>query len=147
MSPAGMRESKIKRHFVRVGGRDVHYARAGEGPARVMLHAAPCSFKVMAPIQDIFACDFTTFAIDLPGFGLSSPLPGDTLTTQDLADSILETVNALGLNKIALYGRHTGAGVAVEFARRFPERCSMVLTDGFPVFADPYSDERLAEYL
>jgi hypothetical protein len=29
----------------------------------------------------------------------------------------------------------------------FLHRCSMVLTDGFPVFANPYSDERLAEYL
>ena len=147
MSAAGMRKSKIKSHFTQVRGRDVHYARAGEGPALVMLHAAPCSSKVMAPIQEIFSRDFTTFAIDLPGFGLSSSLPDDTPTTQDLADLILETVDTLGLNKIALYGRHTGAGVAVEFARRFPERCSMVLTDGFPVFTDPYSDERLAEYL
>ena len=29
----------------------------------------------------------------------------------------------------------------------FLHRCSMVLTDGFPVFPNPYSDERLAEYL
>jgi len=147
MSAAEIQPSNIKRRFAQVRGRDVHYARAGEGPALVMLHAAPCSSKVMAPIQQIFARDFTAFAIDLPGFGLSSPLPGDVLTTQDIADSIEETVTALGLNKIALYGRHTGAGVAVEFARRFPHRCSMVLTDGFPVFPNPYSDERLEEYL
>lgn len=142
-----MGEPTIKRRFTRVRGRDVHYTRAGEGPALVMLHAAPCSSKVMAPVQRIFSRDFTTFAIDLPGFGLSSPLPGDVLTTQEIADSILETVAALGLNRIALYGRHTGAGVAVEVARRFPDHCSMVLTDGFPVFPNPYSDDRLAEYL
>ena len=32
-------------------------------------------------------------------------------------------------------------------ARRHPDLCSMVLTDGYPVFPAPYSEERLKEYL
>ena len=41
--------SAIFKGFVEVNGGMVHYVRRGEGPALVMLHAAPCSAKVMAP--------------------------------------------------------------------------------------------------
>ena len=133
--------------FVEVAGKHLHYTRAGEGPAVVMLHASPCSAKVMAPLQAVFAPRFTSFAFDLPGFGFSDPLEAAPLETADLADTIAAGIRALGLKQVAAYGRHTGAGVAVELARRHAELVSMVLTDGFPVLAQPYSPERLAEYL
>ena len=136
-----------RKGFVEVEGRRLHYVRMGEGPAVVMLHASPCSAKVMAPLQAILAARFTAFAFDLPGFGLSDPPPGETVETWQLADTIAGAIRALGLTQVAAYGRHTGAGIAVEMARRHPALVSMVLTDGFPVFAQPYSDERLAEYL
>ncbi len=133
--------------FVTVNARDVHYCRYGTGPALVMLHAAPCSAKVMAPLQVAWADDFTTFAFDLPGFGLSDAIQIDRLETHHLADAIAGAMRALGISQAGLYGRHTGAGVAVELARRHPELCSMVLTDGYPVFPAPYSEERLKTYL
>lgn len=137
----------VLKGFVEVEGRLVHYVRRGVGPALVLLHAAPCSSKVMAPLQALWGDDFTTFAFDLPGFGQSDMIEVDRLETHHLADSIAGAVRALGLTKVALYGRHTGAGVAVEMARRHPDLCSFVLTDGYPVFAAPYSEERLREYL
>ena len=133
--------------FVEVGGKHLHYVRMGQGPAVVMLHASPCSARVMAPLQAVFAPRFTTFAFDLPGFGYSDMLDAAPLETSHLADAIAGGIRALGLAQVALYGRHTGAGVAVELAHRHPDLCSMVLTDGFPVFAHPYTPERLAEYL
>ncbi len=134
--------------FVEVAaGKHLHYVRHGVGPALVMLHASPCSAKVMAPLQDIFAPRWTTFAFDLPGFGFSDALDNAPLETAHLADAIAAAVRALGLQQVAAYGRHTGAGVAVEMALRHPDLISMVLTDGFPVFSQPYSTERLAEYL
>jgi pimeloyl-ACP methyl ester carboxylesterase len=136
-----------RKGFVEVDGRMLHYVRMGDGPAVVLLHASPCSAKVMAPLQSILALRFTTFAFDLPGFGLSDPPAGTTVETWQLADAIAGAIRALGLEQVAAYGRHTGAGVAVEMARRHPALISMVLTDGFPVFAQPYSDERLADYL
>jgi pimeloyl-ACP methyl ester carboxylesterase len=137
----------LERSFIRVGGRWVHYVRGGEGPPVVMLHAAPCSAKVMRPVQQVFSTRFTTFAIDLPGCGLSDGLPAETVTTEGLADAILATMDAIGLGRVLTYGRHTGAGVAVELAHRHPDRVAMVLTDGFPVFAAPMPEERIRENL
>ena len=138
---------RITRHFVTVGRRRVHYLRAGSGPVVALLHASPCSAKVMLPLLPVFGEKFTALAFDTPGFGLSDKLPQPAPTVEDFADALAETLDALGIEHIATYGRHTGASIAVEFAARHPRRCSFALADGFAVFPRRYSDEELARYL
>jgi len=137
----------ITKHFVTVGTRRVHYLRAGSGPAVALLHASPCSAKVMRPIMELFGEKFTSLAFDTPGFGLSDKLPQAAPSVEDFADALAETLDALGVEHTATYGRHTGASIAVEFAARHPERCAMGLADGFAVFAQRYTDEQLERYL
>lgn len=139
--------ARITRHFVTVGNRRVHYTRAGSGPVVAMLHASPCSAKVMRLPQTIFAERFTAIAFDTPGFGLSDLLPIAQPETEDLADALAETLAALGIEQAATYGRHTGAQIAVEYAARQPRRCAMALTDGFPIFSADVQAARLARYL
>ena len=138
---------KVTRHFVTVGTRRVHYLRAGEGPAVVLLHASPCSAKVLRLPLEVFAQRFTAIAFDTPGFGLSDLLPMAQPETEDLADALAETLTAMGIGQAAVYGRHTGAQIAVEFAARHPQRCAMALTDGFPIFSAETKKVRLSGYL
>ena len=49
---------KTSKHFVTVGNRRVHYLRAGSGPAVVLLHASPCSAKVLRQTLEVFAGRF-----------------------------------------------------------------------------------------
>ena len=139
--------SSICKGFLNIDGKALHFVRQGKGPALVLLHAAPCSAKVMAPLQAMWSANFTTVAFDLPGFGFSDPPDAEIVATAQLADIVADGIRRLGLSRVTLYGRHTGAGVAVEIARRHPDLCHFILTDGYPVFAVPYTDERLAEYL
>lgn len=138
---------KIDRHFVSVGRRRVHYLRAGGGPALAMLHACPVSAKVMRPLMPILGERFTCLAFDMPGFGLSDLLPQAKPTVEDFADALAETLDALGIEQVATYGRHTGASIAVEFAARHPKRTAMALADGYAVFPKRYTDEQLDAYL
>jgi pimeloyl-ACP methyl ester carboxylesterase len=138
---------RVTRHFVTVGQRRVHYTRAGDGPAVVLLHASPCSAKVLRLPQEVFAGRFTALAFDTPGFGLSDPLPLAKPEIEDFADALAETLTALGVEHAATYGRHTGASIAVEFAARHPARCAMALADGFPVFSSKQAEDRLTRYL
>ncbi|MGB7542328.1 MAG: alpha/beta fold hydrolase [Burkholderiales bacterium] len=138
---------RITQHFVTVGSRRVHYLRAGSGPAIVLLHASPCSAKVMRPMMHVFGEKFTTIALDTPGFGLSDKLPIAAPSVEDFADALAETLDALGVEHTATYGRHTGASIAVEFAARHPKRCAMALADGYAVFAQRYTNEQLERYL
>lgn len=125
---------RITRHFATIGNRRVHYTRAGEGPAVCLLHASPCSAKVLQTPQEVFAGRFTALAFDTPGFGLSDLLPKDPPEIEDFADGLAATLDALWVDQAASHGRHTGASIAVEFDRRHPARCAMALTDGFPMF-------------
>lgn len=133
---------RVTKHFVTVGSRRVHYLRAGQGPALAMLHASPCSSKVMRPLMALFGQRFTCLAFDTPGFGLSDPLPQANPSVEDFADALADTLAALGMAQAASYGRHTGASIAVEFAARHPDRCAMALADGFAVFPAAYTDRK-----
>lgn len=139
--------ARITRHFLTVGNRRVHYTRAGEGPVVAMLHASACSAKVLREPQRIFAARFTALAFDTPGFGLSDLLPKAQPETEDLADGLADTLDALGIEQVATYGRHTGAQIAVEFGVRHPARCTLALSDGYPMFSPTQQWARLNEYL
>jgi len=137
----------IQKHFVTVKDRRVHYLRYGTGPVLVLLHASACSAKVMRDHIAYFGQKFTVIAPDTPGFGLSDLLPIESVTTEDLADGLAETLDALGIEQVAVYGRHTGAQIAVEFAARHPDRCAMALSDGFPIYTMQERERRLSTYL
>lgn len=137
----------VHKGFVTVEGCRLHFVRQGRGPAAVLLHASPCSAKVMAELQAAWGREFTTFAFDLPGFGLSQAPANGEITIERLADMIAGAMRAIGIEQAALYGRHTGASVALELVLRHTELASMLLTDGLPIFAAPYTEQRLAEYL
>jgi pimeloyl-ACP methyl ester carboxylesterase len=138
---------RIRKHLVTVGWRRVHYRRAGKGPPVILLHASPVSSEVFELQLRLFAKHFTAIAVDSPGYGLSDPLNHPQPEIEDFADALAETLDALGVGQCAVYGRHTGASIAVEFARRHPARTSMALTDGYPMFTDAVRDEYLRNYL
>lgn len=143
----GAAEPMETRHVVTVGGRRVGYRRLGEGPALLLLHASPRSSTELSENQRVFARHFTTIALDTPGFGLSDPLPLEQPETADLADALAETLDALGIAEAAVYGRHTGASIALEFAVRHPARCRFLLTNGLPIYSAAQQQDRLTRYL
>jgi pimeloyl-ACP methyl ester carboxylesterase len=123
----------ILRRFVTVGDRVVHLRIAGSGPAAVLLHQTPQSSVTMEPLMARLT-GFTAIAIDTPGFGLSDPLPGADWPIPRLAEALRDTLDALGLGRVALLGQHTGATIAAEFAVRWPDRVACLAADGFTAF-------------
>jgi pimeloyl-ACP methyl ester carboxylesterase len=138
---------QIERGYVRIGRRHVHYRRAGSGPAIVLLHASPVSSAMFLEQLEIFAENFTAIALDTPGYGLSDGLGLEAPGIAHYADALIPVLDALGLDKTLLYGRHTGASIAIEAARRHPDRVIRVLCDGYPVFPPEARQRYLDEYL
>ena len=128
--PAG-----LSRYFLNVAGREVHYLRTGSGPVAVLLPGFPWSAGSLAPLARALANDFTVVVMDLPGCGNSHPLEGAP-DLEDYADAVAENLEALGIDRCHLYGRHTGAQVALETAIRHPERVANVVLDGLPLLED-----------
>lgn len=121
------------RRFVEVNGRQVHLRQCGAGPAAVVLHQTPQSSVTMEPLMRLLT-GFTVFAPDSPGFGLSDPLPGSDWDMGQLAAALAGLLDALGVERVALLGQHTGATIATEFARRWPQRVCSLAADGYTAF-------------
>jgi 2-hydroxy-6-oxonona-2,4-dienedioate hydrolase len=72
---------------------------------------------------------FRVFAVDMPGWGES-----DAVTPQqrDHVRSVLDFMDALGIQRAALIGNSMGARTALNFAVTHPDRLSHVITMGAP---------------
>ena len=138
----------ITRHFVTTAsGRQVHYRRAGQGPAIVLCHESPLSSVSLADLVAWLSRRFTVIALDNPGYGNSDKLDHPDPLIGDYAEALAETLDALGIERAQLYGAHTGAFIVLEFAIRYPQRTAAVITDGLPVFDPDDTVELLGNYL
>ena len=138
--------ASIRRHFAAVNGRQVHYRRAGSGPPLVVLHQSPTSSAEMAGHIVTFSRHFTVIAPDTPGYGLSDPLSLAQPDMDDYADALAELLEVLQIDACGIYGTHTGAMIAAEFARRYPARVSTAVLDGYVVLTEAERHELLANY-
>jgi pimeloyl-ACP methyl ester carboxylesterase len=136
----------ITRHFVRIGDREVHYRRAGSGPPLVLFHVSPQSSAFV--IRDLLplADQNTLIALDTPGYGESEPLTRPAPTMPDYADAAGETLAALGIQRAMIFGSHTGANIAVELARRAPERVAGLILDGLSLSTPEVAQDRTRRY-
>lgn len=139
--------TRVERHFIRIDGRLVHYRRAGTGPVLVALHQSPRDSAELLPLMRAMAPFATVIAPDNPGFGLSDPLPDGPATVDRFADALAALLGALGLEKVALYGFHTGACIANRFAVLYPQHVSGLVVDGFMLMEEGERAEMLAHYL
>lgn len=136
----------ITRHFVRVGDREVHYRRAGSGPPFVLFHVSPQTGAFVLPHLMPLANSYTLIALDAPGYGESDPLIHKAPVMADYADAVIETLDALGIERAPLYGSHTGANIAVEVARRAPDRVAALVIDGLSLSTPEIAQDRTDHY-
>ena len=137
---------RVSRHFVRVGEREVHYRRAGSGPPFVLFHVSPQSSAFVIPGLLPLADSHTLIALDTPGYGESDPLIQTAPSLADYAEAVLETLDALGIERAPFYGSHTGANVAVELARRAPRRVAALILDGLSLSTPDIAQDRTDHY-
>lgn len=133
----------IERAFVRLSEGQVHLRRldtvgAGGNPLLV-LHASPASSWPMQGLMtalDAAGLNRTIIAPDTLGNGDSPPPAPDQPDIAYFADSMRRLIDALGIERVDLYGSHTGARIACEFAAAFPDRAGKVVLDGITEYDD-----------
>lgn len=124
----------IRRRFVHVGNRVVHYRRSGSGPPAVLIHQSPQSSAGLIPLIDALSPICTVYAFDTPGCGDSDALPQRKPGIRHYADALAATMDALGIPKAAVFGTKTGSCIALELAVRHPQRVRGVVLDSLPIF-------------
>lgn len=88
----------------------------------------------MAPLMARLADRFTVIAPDTPGFGLSERLANADFTIDELADGLVETLAALGIEQAAFAGQHTGATIIAALLGRYPRLATCAALDGYTAF-------------
>ncbi|GEM44971.1 alpha/beta fold hydrolase [Deinococcus cellulosilyticus] len=122
--------------FIEVSDRKIHLLEAGQGPPLVLLHgtAIDSAWLSYGRHLDHFARHFHVFAPDFPGYGLSSD-PQKRHQTRELAEFLLEFLDALNLQKSRVVAFSMGGAIALQVALRHPERFErLVLVDSFGLF-------------
>lgn len=129
LSTIGTLQAEVRKHYVDLSGGQLHYVTAGEGPPLLLLHQAPLSHVEFLTIIPRLAEHFKVIAWDTPGHG-NSFIPPVEYEVPDYLTTLVEFVDALGLEKVSLLGHHSGASFTREFAARYPERTERIILSG-----------------
>lgn len=127
--------------FVRIGG---------SGPAALLLHGFPQTGLMWREIAPLLAADFSVVVADLPGYG-DSDSPGDqdqhaSMSKRQIADTLVEVMNACGHERFAVVGHDRGGRVAYRAALDHADRIThAAMLDVIPTFEVwDRADSRLA---
>ncbi len=147
-----MSTADITRHFAtisqgRFGPRQVHYRRTGNGPVVICFHQSPMSSRDMIATMQRWQPYFTCIAPDSPGFGLSDPLGVDHADMNDFADAAIEFMDAIGVDRAAVYGFHTGAMISGAIAAAYPERIVCAAANGYVLLTEQERTDIVTHYL
>ena len=95
---------------------------AGTGPAVVALHGLGGTKGSFLPTVAALAGHFRVIAIDLPGFGDSDKPIGARYDARFFAGTVVDLLDALGIERAHLIGNSLGGRIALEVGFREPDR-------------------------
>src|SRR5687768_11727080 len=95
----------------------MNYIRRGTGKQLLLIHGLGGSWREWSPILDDLAAKREVIAVDLPGFGVTPPLPGE-VSIRTLSDAVTEFLISNELIGIDAVGSSMGARLVLELVRR-----------------------------
>lgn len=121
-------------------GETLGYRKVGEGEkVLVLVHGNMSTSKHWDTVMESMPEEYTTYAIDMRGFGISTyNTPANSL--RDFSEDLKLFVDAMGLKKFNLAGWSTGGGVVMYFTIDYPEYVDkLILVEsvgikGYPIF-------------
>jgi pimeloyl-ACP methyl ester carboxylesterase len=120
----------IKKAYLDLSEGQIHYRTvAGDGPPLVLLHRTAASSAMYDKLLQTMAGRHSVFALDTPGFGGSFDPPGRPTMT-DYASWAASAAEALNVGPAYWFGHHTGANIALQVAREYPEKVASLMLMG-----------------
>lgn len=113
--------------FVKIAGRNLYFRRndavGGDLPI-VHLHGFALSGSYLMPTALKLGERGLNIVPDLPGHGRSPHPRGSALSIPELADRVIDLLDALELPEVVLIGNSMGCPIALEVAHLVPDRVS-----------------------
>lgn len=127
------------KQFVEIKNERLAYIQKGEGKDVILLHGNMSSSAHFLPFFRKAPQGIRLTAPDMRGFGDSTyNVPFDSL--KELADDIIEFMDALRIPKAHFFGWSAGGGVALRLAAHYPTRVASIFSaagaghKGYPIF-------------
>lgn len=121
-------------------GETLGYRKSGDGnKILVLVHGNMSTSKHWDTVMESMPSEYTTYAIDMRGFGTST-YNNRANSLRDFSEDLKLFVDAIGLKKFYLAGWSTGGGVAMYFTIDYPEYVEkLILVEsvgimGYPMF-------------
>jgi len=108
---------RVERRFVPVPAGEIHCAIAGSGRPVLLLHQTPRSCDEYRDVLPLLGERFRAIAMDTLGFGDSSKPPVEEDSIEHWAEVAASLLDALGIERAAVVGHHTGAVIAAHSGR------------------------------
>jgi pimeloyl-ACP methyl ester carboxylesterase len=130
---------------IQADGVNVFYREAGaaDAPAILLLHGFPTSSHMFRELIPRLASKYRVIAPDLPGFGFTE-VPAERnyqYTFDSLAATLEAFVEALNLEKYALYVFDYGAPTGLRLAVAHPERVTALISQNGNAYLEGLSEE------
>ena len=136
--------SSIKQGYTDLPVGQIHYRTAGDGPPLLLLHLTLFSSDQFLEVVHILATKYRVIAMDRFGHGTSDP-PPQGLIVEDLSSTVVDFLNALGVERTSILGQHTGATEAVEVALSHPQRVEKLVLAPCADFSEEYRAQWLTQ--
>jgi pimeloyl-ACP methyl ester carboxylesterase len=136
-----MAELRQRRGYVDVPDGQMFYREMGAGDTVVLIHQILRTSLDYSFVMPILARKYRVVAFDWMGCG-DSDAPPHAYTIEEHGAAIAAGMAALGIERAAVAGHHSGADVAMEVALQHPEAVSKLVLSGLAYVSDP---SKLAE--
>jgi pimeloyl-ACP methyl ester carboxylesterase len=118
----------MKRGYADTPRGQIHYTTAGKGEPLLLLHQTGSSRQYWK-LMPLLAQRYRIFAPDNLGSGNSDPLP-PKVQIADLARSMVDFLDFLGIERTHIFGFHTGNKIATEMAAGWPSLVDRLILSG-----------------
>jgi pimeloyl-ACP methyl ester carboxylesterase len=127
-----------------VGEVQVFYREAGpaDAPVLLLLHGFPTASHMFRDLIPLLASSYRVIAPDLPGFGNTKAPPRGNFdyTFDGLAEVVSAFVDALHIERFAMYVFDYGAPVGYRMAMARPDRIAAIISQNGNAYLEGLSD-------
>jgi pimeloyl-ACP methyl ester carboxylesterase len=125
---SGMTEpGRLRFHAVRTGAGRISLLEAGQGDPVVLIHGLGATKASFLPtIAALAPAGYRTIALDLPGFGDSGKPIGAAYDADFFAHSVVDLLDALGIDRAYAVGNSMGGRVALELGMTHHDRVDRI---------------------
>ena len=140
---------EIKKAYASIAEGQLHLRRRQGNESAVplaMMHASPSSSQSLEPLMEAMGEQFDLYAFDNPCNGQSCAPAVEAPVMADFADMIARGLEDLEVEHPVLYGTHTGAHIALEWALARPDEVRALVIDGVALLDEETRAEFLENY-